>query len=241
LKKATTSEKQRHGKGEVKTVTVNRELASIRHLFRKFKEWDWITVNPAGKVKDLPDDGEIHEEFLSSQEYELRISQADIKNSKPWIPPNEPFENPKELIMLDCNTGLRISELLFLEFSDIDLERRILRVQNKTHLHFHVKNYQERHIPLNAHALGAIESMLSTRHPSSNFVFPKTDGSRWTDLHNSFNTLVKRCGLEAAPPFNVTQHTIRHTFGSWPATAGGPLRTIQKLMGPKSIRCSPAN
>ncbi len=81
----------------------------------------------------------------------------------------------------------------------------------------------------------ALQSMLAKRHPGSDFVFHKKDGSRWTALHDSFNALVRRCDLQADPPFNITLHTLRHTFGSWPAIAGVPLGAIQKLMGHNSI------
>ena len=72
------------------------------------------------------------------------------------------------------------------------------------------------------------------RHPSD-FVFHRKDGSRWTNIHDSFDRLLKRCELQAEPPFNITLHTLRHTFGSWLAMAGVPLRAIQKLMGHNSI------
>ncbi len=46
---------------------------------------------------------------------------------------------------------------------------------------------------------------------------------------------MRRCGLEAEPPFNITLHTLRHTFGSWAAISGASMRAIQKLMGHNSI------
>lgn len=123
-----------------------------------------------------------------------------------------------EFIMLDCNTGLRVSEVLTLEFPDIDWDRRVLRVRNKPHLDFHAKNYQERHIQLNSQAPTALQSMLVKRHPQSDFVFHRRDGSRWTNTHDSFDRLVQRCELQAEPRFNITLHTLRHTFGSWLAS-----------------------
>jgi len=45
-----------------------------------------------------------------------------------------------------------------------------------------------------------------------------------TGIHESFNVLVRRCGLKSEPPFNITLHTLRHTFGSWLAMEGVPLR-----------------
>lgn len=77
--------------------------------------------------------------------------------------------------------------------------------------------------------------MLQKKHPAADFVFHRSDGARWTDIHDSFQALVRRCGLDAEPPFNITLHTLRHTFGSWAAISGASMRAIQKLMGHNSI------
>ena len=219
----------------VKGTSVNKELACIRHMMKKAEEWGHLASSPARKVKDLPDDSQVHERFLTPQEYALLLSKAAVNSFEPWTLPNERFEDLLELIMLGCNTGLRSSELLTLEFADIDWDRQVLRVRNKPHLNFHVKSYQERHIRLNRHAYPALQSMLVKRHAKSDFVFHRQDGSRWTNIRDSFDRLVKRCELQAEAPLNITLHTLRHTFGSWLAIAGVPLRAIQKLMGHNSI------
>jgi len=81
-------------------------------------------------------------------------------------------------------------------------------------------------------------------HQKSEFLLPSLvaypqsllpTGYDWGAIHESFNVLVRRCGLKSEPPFNITLHTLRHTFGSWLAVEGVPLRAIQKLMGHKSI------
>jgi site-specific recombinase XerD len=222
-------------RGKVKGTTVNKELACIRHMMKKAEEWGNLSASPARRVKDLPDDSQILERYLTPQEYEAVLSQAALDRPRPWTLPTERFEDLPEFIMLDCNTGLRVAEALTLEFTDVDWGRGILRIRNKPHLSFHVKNYQERHIPLNSHARMGLQSMLAKKHPKSEFVFHKKGGSRWATIHDSFNALIKRCGLGAARPFNITLHTMRHTFGSWLAIEGVSLRTIQKLMGHKSI------
>src|SRR5208337_2559270 len=220
---------------KVKGTTVNKELACMRHMMKNAEEWGHLPISPARKVKDLPDDGQIRERFLAPEEYVPLLSHARINSPRPWTLPSERFEDLAEFIMLDCNTGLRVSEVLTLEFSHVDWDRGILRVRNKPHLNFHIKNYQKRHIRLNSHAHAAVQSMLAKKHRASDFVFHKGDGGRWAAIHDSFKALVRRCGLQSDPPFNITLHTLRHTFGSWLAIEGVPLRAIQKLMGHKSI------
>ena len=86
-----------------------------------------------------------------------------------------------------------------------------------------------------SYAQAALQSMLAKKHGVSDIVFHRRDGDRWATIHESFNALVQRCGLLSDPPFNITLHTLRHTFGSWLAIEGIPLRAIQKLMGHKFI------
>jgi integrase len=219
----------------VKGTTTNKELACIRHMFRKAEEWSYVVSNPARKVKDLRDDGIVHERFLDPAEYQRLVAVAVEHNSLVVNVPIEMFTELDKFIVVGCHTGLRLSELLNLEFPDIDFVRRILRVRNKPMLGFHVKNYQERHIPLSVDAFEALVALRLKKHPQSDFVFHKRDGARWTAIHDSFRSVVAKAGLKADPPFNITPHTLRHTFGSWLAQAGVPLRTIQKLMGHRSI------
>ncbi len=117
-------------------------------------------------------------------------------------------------------------EILTLEFGDVEWQRRILRVRNKPHLTFHIKSYQERHIPLNKDDFAALPSLILKKHPTADFMFRKKDGSRWASVHKSSDALVQKCNLPAQPPFTVSAHSLRHTFGSWLAIAGVPLRAI---------------
>jgi len=232
------SDKKRHGEGKVRAVTVNRELAALKHFGRKCEDWNYVASNPTRKVKLLPNDGVIHGRFLSTKEYAVMVWKA-TEMDREALPEAgsliEPFENLTEFVVVDVNTGLRWNEIRNLEFTDIGWDRRMLCVRVKPHLEFAPKNREERHVPLTDQAYIALRSMLSRKHPQSEFVFHKKDGGRWTDIRGSFNALVERCELKADPPHNITIHSLRHTFGAWLASAGVPLRSIQKLMGHKSI------
>jgi integrase len=113
-------------------------------------------------VKLLRSDSEVHDAFLTFEEYELLKARASEK--RPGVR-STLFGNRIEWIMLACNSGLRPGEQAMLEFSDVDLVRVFIHVQPKLDLGFHIKNYQDRYIPLAPEAKPAIEAMLPRRKP----------------------------------------------------------------------------
>src|SRR5262249_49889161 len=168
----------------------------------------------------------------------LAQSMAQRESGLPVI--GRIFQDFPEFISVGVHTGLRLTEMLMLEFHDIDFENDILSVKKKPHLKFFVKNYQERHIRLNSEAVVALLSLKQRKGAKSDFVFQAPDGGHWKahvrTLQRQFSDLVEAAGLyHPEPSKNVTIHTLRHTFGSWLALKGIPLRRIQYLMGHNSI------
>ena len=140
------------------------------------------------------------------------------------------FRNWPEWIQLNVNTGLRLREMLFLEWSDVDLSAGVLHIRNKKDLGFHPKSHQERRIPLNKEARSSLRRLQFLRHPDSEWVFHKPDGTQWKSVRQSFENLVEDCKLK-----EVTLHTMRHSFASALAQRGVSLRAIQLLLGHSSI------
>ena len=220
----------------IKNVSVNRELACLSHQAKKAMEWHYLLTNPMDGVKFLPHDGQERERFLKKQEYHLMLETAlKRRQNADSNLPTEPFPFLYELVVLGVGMGFRVSELLFSEFSDVDFHERIITVRNKPHLGFTIKNYLKRYVPLTDHVYDVLVSMRERKHPDSDFIFHKSDGSRYLSIKEAFRSLVKECGLLREQPFNVTPHTMRHTFASWLASEGVALRTIQKLMGHKYL------
>jgi len=113
-----------------------------------------------------------------------------------------------------------------------------LTVRKKPDLGFLIKNYQERHIGLNTDALTALMVLRQRKHPESDFVLHRTDGSPWKKraVQDQFSDLVKSAGLHSSDPReHVAIHSLRHTFGSQLAIRGLPLGKIQALMGHHSV------
>src|SRR5207247_11120071 len=120
----------------------------------------------------------------------------------------------------------------------VNFDREIITVRKKPHLGFFIKNYHERSIPLNAEGLAALMVLRQRKHPQSDFVFHRADGTPWKKraVQDQFSDLVKSAGLYSSNPReHVAIHSLRHTFGSQLAIRGLPLGKIQALMGHHSV------
>jgi integrase len=126
------------GKNNLKNVTLNKELSTIGVMFQKAVDWRFIKTSPAGNVRELPDDGVKHDRYLRPLEIK-QLLQAAVKRTEELkrLPAQiRKYRYWAEFITIALNTGLRLSELTNLEFSDIDFDLEELTVKKKPHLHF---------------------------------------------------------------------------------------------------------
>ena len=185
--------------------TINRHRALLSLTYRLAIRNGKIKENPARLVRHRLEDN-ARIRFLSPEE-ETKLRKA-IESLSP--------ERIAEL-ELALNTGIRLSEQYRLRWEDVSFTRRTLTIQRS-------KNGATRHVPLNKAALGALES-LAKRTSGSEFVCGgATEPRRW------FEPAVKAASLEA-----FTWHCLRHTFASRLVMAGVDIRTVQELLGHKTI------
>jgi integrase len=122
------------------------------------------------------------------------------------------------------NTGMRKSEQYGLTWADVDLDAR--RVSLKR-----TKNGSARHIPLNSVALAAFKAIAAKRGRRGN-VFGPADGSHPVLAHRGWwEAVVEKAGLE-----DFHWHDCRHHFASKAVMAGVDLRTLQQLLGHKTLQ-----
>ena len=197
---------------KVRTKTINNELMVLSAILNKAVEWGAITSKPKiqklKQVKNPP-------RFLTEKE-----CQALLDNCNDTIYP---------LVFVAVNTGMRKSELMNLRWDWIDFENRsiIIKSVEGEEESWHTKNYEFRTIPMNDELY---EFLLSYGNRTSGYVFCQKDGSPYRDLRGSFQSAVKKTGMDS-----VTLHTLRHTFASHLVMAGVDLPTVQNLMGHKDI------
>jgi len=117
---------------QVKGNTIRLEVLCLSSMLRKAVEWGYLAKLPWDKIP-LPKVRDAKEvRFLSVEEVQ-RLKQC----SSPWLYP---------FVCLALHTGMRLNEMLWLEWNQIDFERRVIRLYNKPG--FTLKNLQTREIPM---------------------------------------------------------------------------------------------
>lgn len=168
----------------VKAGTVNREFQIIRHAFDIAQsEWNIpIKVNPIMKIKKLKVK-DARTRRLSAAEYDLLIQNMKIMRN--------PFMRP--IIDFAIETAMRRSEMLALEWKDINLDKRILHISIS-------KNGHARTIPLSLNSI-EILNQLQQRKSTNSKVFETTA----TAVQQSWQRLLKRCRID-----DLHFHDLRH-------------------------------
>lgn len=132
----------------------------------------------------------------------------------------------RTVLMTMYACGLRVSEAVNLSLGDIDSERMLVRVRQG-------KGKRDRNIPLSATLLDVLRLYWKVYRPKL-WLFP----GRAVDQPVSVSTVQKACRQacrKAGIRKPVTTHTMRHCYGTHLLEAGADLRTIQMLLGHRSL------
>jgi integrase/recombinase XerD len=194
-------------KGGAKGATVRRDLAALSCLCSCAMAWDFIDANPVrqfGKrhIKESPP----RTTYPTTEQVERLVAHA---------PPT-----PGRIIRFLAQTGMRLDEVCSLEWSQISIPRREVRL-TKT------KTSSPRVVPLSDAALGTI--LGTPRHVTSPYVFWRGNGERYTSFSGAFRDIARR----AEVPFRC--HDLRHHFASEFLMATGDIAALQRILGHKTI------
>jgi len=146
------------------------------------------------------------------------------------IPGKEPVDlRDKAMLELLYSSGLRLAELVSLDFGDIDLNDATVRVTGK--------GSKERIVPVGRYALEAIRNWLKVRSQlavqEETAVFVGTRGRRINP--RSVQGRVKLRATEAGLPQRVYPHLFRHSFATHLLESSRDLRGVQELLGHADI------
>lgn len=199
-----------------------RHLVSLRGFFKFMTHEKILEKNPAQGV-DLPKTGLHLPDVLTVSEVEALIRAPD--RNKP--------EGLRDAAMLELlyGAGLRVSELIRIEMTGINLEAGFVRVFGK--------GAKERVVPVGRMALDVIRDYLGRSRPqllknrSSVHLFVTRRGSAMT--RQSFWNLIGRYGRLANLKKKITPHSVRHSFATHLLEGGADLRAVQMMLGHADI------
>jgi site-specific recombinase XerD len=137
--------------------------------------------------------------------------------------------NLKHKAILAClyGTGMRISELLNLQITHIDGNRKVINILN-------AKGYKDRIVPLNDSLADILRSYFKKYQPKTFLFESDTPGSKYSA--SSVNNIIKKAARHANYFESISAHTLRHSFATHLLESGVSLRHIQVLLGHKSSR-----
>lgn len=199
--------------------TVARKLAALRSFFRYLAREEIIGANPILGVgtpkleKKLP-------KFLYYSELETLLNA-----------PDDTAQGQRDRAILETiyGGGLRVSELVGLNITDVDFSFGYARVFGK--------GSKERIVPMGKKALDALKQYLAAgrgklaqkAEKPTNALFLNKFGGRLSDrsVRNIINKYVKQVALNQ----KISPHTLRHTFATHLLEAGADLRSVQELLG----------
>ena len=203
--------------------TIARRLAALRSFFR-FTTREGLTSSNPAKALRTPRTGRKLPHFLTTEQV------AQLLESPPA---NDPMGlRDRAILETLYSAGLRVAELVGLNLDSWDRGANILRVFGK--------GKKERIAPIGTYAVRALERWLAVREPDphgsreeTSALFLNRFGRRLTtrSIGRMLEKHLKTTGLDKI----TSPHTLRHSFATHLLDGGADLRSVQELLGHKSL------
>lgn len=201
--------------------TVSHNISSLKTFYSYFLKQVRISNNPTDGIKS-PKLGIHLPTYLTIDEVNklLDIEVTDAFSSR-----------NKAILELMYATGLRISEVISLEFKNIDYDECIIRVMGK--------GSKERIVPVNDYAIRYLKEYIDNYRPElvkneiNNYIFLNNHG-RMLTRQGIFKMIKNYAALKNIKK-TIGPHTLRHTFATHLLENGADLRVIQELLGHSDI------
>ncbi len=199
-----------------------RYLSSLKSFFKFLCEENYLKDNPA-EILESPKLWRKLPNIISLDEVEALLACPDPKT----------LFGIRDKAMLEVlyATGLRVSELVSLKSSDVDLQVGFLRSMGK--------GSKERVVPLGAVAQSAVQDYIDIarrvllKGNTAHELFITRRGSKMT--RQGFWKILRAYALKANIRTNVSPHTLRHAFATHLLERGADLRSVQEMLGHADI------
>lgn len=204
------------------TATIARRLAALKAFYQFLVREKRIMQDPTANLespkleKRLP-------KVLSVSEVERLLAQPD--------PAQPAGVRDRAMLELLYATGIRVSELVSLDVTDVNLEMGYIKCSGK--------GSKERIVPLGSLAISSCRDYLGGAR--ARLVKDREEGALFVNHHGhrltrqGFWKIVKKYADDAKIEKEITPHTLRHSFATHLLENGADLRSVQEMLGHADI------
>lgn len=228
-----------------KPSTVNRKMGSISGVFSRAVEWEFITVHPMEKIKQLKvdavgvvryldeDENKRLRDALDARQDEMRRERESANKWRAVRGQKQMqslldlhfTDHLKPMVIVSLKTGMRRGELFNLKWSSVNFNTGHITIDGSTS-----KTSDTRHIKMNKEVLTTLKEWKKQSGPTL-YVFPNQEGGRLQDVKSAWLKLLDRAHIT-----NFRWHDMRHDFASRLVMAGVALNTVRVLLGHSDIK-----
>lgn len=205
----------------VATASVNRKLSTLRSFYKYLLKKEYVSVNPVHKItgpkkkKPLP-------AFLKESEIDQLLDEMDFGEGYSAL-------LDRLIIQMFYETGMRLSELIELKESDVNLESQMIKVVGKRN--------KQRLIPFGEGLRDAISAYIEKRNKlvseHSEMLFVRKNGKNLSA--GIVYLLVKKHLSKVTTLKKRSPHVLRHTFATSMLNHQAELGSIKELLGHESL------
>jgi integrase/recombinase XerC len=208
--------------------TLRNHVSGLRSFFKFCQTRGWTKENPFHNLV-LPKPDKPLPKFLTQEQMKNLLEQPKSKPGKKGNQGSE-FMLLRDLMILELlyGAGLRVSELIGLDYGHLDGKRATVRVVGK--------GEKERVCPIGQVALKTIGRFRSHHAKDSSHDSPIVINRRGGRLTaRSVQSMLKKYLRSAKLPEELTPHKLRHSFATHMLDNGADMRTVQELLGHESL------
>lgn len=202
-----------------------RKLASIRTYYATMVERGEVSQNVAELITSPK----------QSRDLPRVLNQAEVLRLLEGIPTSTPLQmRDRAMFELTYACGLRASELIQLQVSSVDIDEEQVRVEGK--------GGRTRIVPVGEHAVRSLRKYLDRGRPTlinndgdsieaTLFLTKSGQPLQPSDVRRRLEACLRRAGVAAG----ISPHSLRHSFATHLLNGGADLRSVQELLGHRSI------
>jgi len=211
---------------KVSRVTLRNHVSGIRNFYKFCMERNHCESNPFHNLT-LPKTEKKLPQYLTEKDILKLLEQPNLQNRKSE---KGKFLELRDQMILEIlyGGGFRVSELISINYGDINWEQKLLKVTGK--------GAKQRVCPIGDRAIKSIRKFQEIRQQLPAVTDPVVTSIQGRRLSaRSVQLILKKYLLTAGLPLDLTPHKLRHSYATHLLDHGADLRAVQEMLGHRSL------